>query len=341
MKFSIFLPVKNGLPYIKDCVDSILRQDYKNFTLHILDNNSSDGTKDYLSTLNDERIKISYSDISLSIEDSFERILNMPKEEYMTLIGHDDLFHVDFLSTFKNLIRENPNYFLYQANGYLINSRGKIIRQCKHLMEKESIDCYLKARLNNSKDVSATGYIIKSSIYEKVNGIPKFEKLGFADDALFLKIMELSDKIATNKKCFDIRIHPKSESAVISPDKKKINSEWNSNLKRISHFRHFIFNFSKKHPSIQKILKNNWDCFILSFHQKTMVLAIIGSSFENVLIRQDIKEKIMLSYSDLGVNKEKKFNTNIFIKLLLFLNKNFLLRKFLKNIWIFYSWIRN
>ena len=341
MKFSIFLPVKNGLPYVKDCIDSILNQDYQNFILHILDNNSNDGTKDYLATLNDERVKISYSDISLSIEDSFERIINKPKEEYMTLIGHDDLFHIDFLSTFKNLIRENPNYFLYQANGYLINSHGKIIRQCKQLMEKESIDCYLKARLENSKDVSATGYIIKSSIYEKINGIPKFEKLGFADDALFLKIMELSDKIATNKKCFKIRIHPKSESAVITSDKKKINSEWNSNLKRISDFANFIFNFSKKNPSINEILKKDWDFFILSFHQKTMILAIIGFSFENVLIGQNIKKKIILSYRDLSINKEKKFNINIIIKLLLFLNKYFLLTKFLKNIWIFYSWIRN
>ena len=43
-QFSIFLPVRNGWPYVQQCVESILNQTYPHFELVILDNQSTDNT---------------------------------------------------------------------------------------------------------------------------------------------------------------------------------------------------------------------------------------------------------------------------------------------------------
>ena len=78
--FTIFLPVRNGMPFIKDAVNSILNQSYKSFKLHVLDNNSSDGTYEWIKSIADERIILQQSKVDLSIEESWQRILYCDKE---------------------------------------------------------------------------------------------------------------------------------------------------------------------------------------------------------------------------------------------------------------------
>src|SRR6187397_241528 len=89
-QFSVVLSVRNGWPYIKECVESILAQTYPHFDLHVLDNQSTDNTLPWLKTLKDGRIRLSTSTDDLSIVESWARVKDVAKQEYMTLIGHDD-----------------------------------------------------------------------------------------------------------------------------------------------------------------------------------------------------------------------------------------------------------
>jgi glycosyltransferase involved in cell wall biosynthesis len=72
MKYSIILPVRNGGEYVKDCVSSILAQRLSAFNLHILDNYSTDGTLQWIESLNDSRIIIYPTKKPLSIEENWE-----------------------------------------------------------------------------------------------------------------------------------------------------------------------------------------------------------------------------------------------------------------------------
>lgn len=55
---SILTPVWNGLPYIKECVASVLAQDFQDWEMIVGDNASDDGTSEYLRSLTDPRIKV-------------------------------------------------------------------------------------------------------------------------------------------------------------------------------------------------------------------------------------------------------------------------------------------
>ena len=52
---SVNLVVYNGEKYIRQCLDSVLRQTYRDFELNILDNNSSDNTVALIEAFLDER----------------------------------------------------------------------------------------------------------------------------------------------------------------------------------------------------------------------------------------------------------------------------------------------
>src|SRR6185295_11425434 len=96
-KYSIILPVRNGGEYVKDCINSILNQTLPDFGLHVLDNCSTDGTREWIESINDERITIYPGEKPLTIEENWSRIVSIPKNEFITLIGHDDILFPGYL----------------------------------------------------------------------------------------------------------------------------------------------------------------------------------------------------------------------------------------------------
>src|SRR4029078_5164379 len=125
MKYSLILPVYNGGEYVKECVQSILSQSFSQFNLHVLDNYSTDGTLEWLSSLKDERIKIYPAERFLPMEENWQRILSIPRNEMMTIIGHDDLLDSNYLASMDAFIQKHPDASLYQAHFRFIDQQGK------------------------------------------------------------------------------------------------------------------------------------------------------------------------------------------------------------------------
>src|SRR2546423_4977854 len=115
-KYSIILPVRNGGEYVKECIQSILSQSLNDFNLIVLDNCSNDGTTEWIEQLNDERIVLHKADRPLTIEENWARILKVPKNEFITMIGHDDLLSTNYLTVMDDLIRKYPDASLYQTH---------------------------------------------------------------------------------------------------------------------------------------------------------------------------------------------------------------------------------
>lgn len=271
IQFSICLPVRNGWPYIKDCVESILQQKYPHIDLHVLDNNSTDNTLSWLTSLNDHRIRIWRSSTSLSIVDSWNRIQNIEKQQYMTLIGHDDILDSGFFSTIKELILQYPDAGLYSTGGRLINPDGNIIRSCKSVARIETAEEYLKKRFKFERDVFGTGYVMRSAEYDRLGGIPHFERLFFADDALWLSLMQGRYKATDPEEYFSVRLHSGSESA-------SLPSAWPSILLGLCQFNQFLQNYNKNNKMSRSVTEAYSQDFMLTYHRNAYILALVEAS---------------------------------------------------------------
>jgi glycosyltransferase involved in cell wall biosynthesis len=206
-KFSIILPVKNGGEYVKLCIASILNQRYSDFELLVLDNCSTDGTTEWVRSIKDPRVKLFPSNNSLSIEENWNRVLSIPKSEFMTLIGHDDLLANDYLETMNEMVRSNPNASLFQTHFDYIDANGKLIRHCKPMKETEEAITLLEDFLQNKIDVMGTGFLMRSADYNSLGGIPPYPNLLFADFELWIKLTKLSFLAVSPKTCFSFRLH--------------------------------------------------------------------------------------------------------------------------------------
>lgn len=206
-KFSIILPVRNGGELVKECVKSILSQTLDDFDLLVLDNFSSDGTSEWLKSLSDSRIKIYSSEKALTIEQNWNRIIEIPKGEFMTLIGHDDLLDENYLQETNRLIESNPSASLYQSHFRFVGIDGLKIRSCKKMNKVYNGKEYLKSILTDELDTMGTGYMMRSKDYDKSGGIPYYPNLLFADHALWIKLTSISKMVVNENETFSYRLN--------------------------------------------------------------------------------------------------------------------------------------
>jgi glycosyltransferase involved in cell wall biosynthesis len=207
-KYSIILPVRNGGEYVKECINSILAQSLPDFKLQVLDNCSTDGTREWIDALNDARIEIYPAEKSLTIEENWSRITTIPKNEFITLIGHDDILFPDYLRGMDSLIVKHPGATLYQAHFSYIDSKGQLIRNCKPMDEVQSAAEFLSFFLANQIDTMGTGFMMRSRDYDACGGIPpRYPNLLFADFELFINLSKIGYKATSSEPAFSFRIH--------------------------------------------------------------------------------------------------------------------------------------
>ncbi len=328
MKFSIILPVKNGGSYIKECVQSILAQTYSDFNLHILENCSTDGTAKWLQTLKDERIIVIPSEKPLSIEENWSRILLIEKNEFITIIGHDDLFEKDYLQVINDLIDQYPDASLYQTHFKFIDAKGNFIKHCKPMGEKQTAAEFLHSLFINSIDTMGTGYMMRSKDYDHVGGISSYPNLLFADHALWIKLTSLSYKATSLNESFSYRLHEN-----ISKKSNALNY-----INAFYNYMNFLNDLKQNQPQVSIIIEKHISNYIQYYcrslsHRllKTQVNARNGMTVSG-FINDCIK------YNNLLSDKKTLLQTNKFnIRFAKFIDENILIQKLYLLFRLFYK----
>jgi glycosyltransferase involved in cell wall biosynthesis len=107
-RLTVLLPVFNGMPFLPGAVESILSQTFTDFTLIIIDDGSTDGSGDYLSTLRDTRIVL-ISQTNQGIGASLNRGLKMCRSEYVARMDADDISMADRFASQVEYLDAHPD----------------------------------------------------------------------------------------------------------------------------------------------------------------------------------------------------------------------------------------
>lgn len=118
MKFSVLLPTRNRLDFLKYAVDSVLRQNEPNIEIIISDNASSENIGEYVKKLNDPAIKYSRTEKFLTVTENWNRCLEYCSGDYVIMLGDDDILLKNYFKIIKKLI-ENWQPDLIYTNAFL------------------------------------------------------------------------------------------------------------------------------------------------------------------------------------------------------------------------------
>lgn len=281
--FTIALPVRNGGEHLKECIASILAQRFEGFDLVVLENGSSDGTAEWLKTITDTRVSVLPAAKPLSIEENWARILEIPKNEYLTTIGHDDLLDPGFLDVILRLVRKHPDAGLYLTHFRMIDKDGRFVRHCFPMPEIETASEFLAARLCGMRHSYGTGHVLRSRDYDALGGIPPYLKLLYADDALFVNAIRGSYRATALEEAFSYRYHPASESGGCSGEEMFVGLETYANL---------LSELQKNDGAIAKILSRHSGSYARSCGERWLHEAVISGRKTNKISLIEIENRI-------------------------------------------------
>ncbi len=106
MKYSILIPTYNPGKYIDGCLQSIISQSYSDVEIIISDDSSTDGTREYLSTVNDPRVSVIYPPESMSMSEHWNWLLSRAHGEWIIFVGQDDGLQAYFFELADFLVQE-------------------------------------------------------------------------------------------------------------------------------------------------------------------------------------------------------------------------------------------
>jgi glycosyltransferase involved in cell wall biosynthesis len=172
-KVHIGLPVFNGESHLKEALESLLNQTYKNFDIFIVNNASTDSTQEiiqYYAKL-DSRIK-SYQDSHwVCATENWNRTYELASRgaELFMWASDDDIVARDYIEQILPPLLENPGLVLSFSQGNLINEKGNIIG---HFYD----DTFPRGPTAFSRIRS----ILKSGKYTAINGLIRAQAINWA-----------------------------------------------------------------------------------------------------------------------------------------------------------------
>jgi glycosyltransferase involved in cell wall biosynthesis len=89
-KYTIIIPTKNSLEYLKDSISSVISQDFNNYELIVSDNCSGDGTYEYVQSIKKSNIRLEKTPKVLEMSDHYEWALGFARGDWIVILGTDD-----------------------------------------------------------------------------------------------------------------------------------------------------------------------------------------------------------------------------------------------------------
>lgn len=126
---SVVMSVFNEEKNISKCIESVLKQSFKNYEFLIFDDNSNDGTKNILKKYRkkNKKIKCYFSKKNLGLTKALNFLIKKSKGKYIARIDGDDLWLKHKLQIQFDFMKKNE-IFLVGTNGYY-KKKNKIFRK--------------------------------------------------------------------------------------------------------------------------------------------------------------------------------------------------------------------
>ncbi|UJP64166.1 glycosyltransferase family 2 protein [Mongoliitalea daihaiensis] len=184
--FSIILPVFNRLDKIPLAIKSVLNQSFKDWELLIVDDQSWDGTFEYLRELSYDQIKIFRTAKNSGPASARNLGIDRSRGTYIVFLDSDDQYHPDFLSKMIALIKgANPDTKFYWS-GYRFVFKDKVVEK---FWKPPIIHSTYQTFLRNLHTGTNSGLIISKEILLDVGGFDE-SLLAGEDTDLLLRLSQ-------------------------------------------------------------------------------------------------------------------------------------------------------
>ena len=114
-EFSVCLATFNGMPFVRYQIESILPQLGQRGQLLISDDGSTDGTLEYIASIDDERVVLMPSRSHLGVVGNFDRLIAESNTQYVFLSDQDDIWMPNKVEIVLENLRSGADLVVHDA----------------------------------------------------------------------------------------------------------------------------------------------------------------------------------------------------------------------------------
>ena len=309
---TIFVLTYNRSEYLNLMLDSILRQEFGDYDIIVMDNASTDDTENIVRSKKSAKITYLRNKCNIGAISNGNKALRMADSKYTMLVHDDDMMNEKYIAEAMNILEKKEEIVLVSCNAAFIDENSCALHRNTFKGKKDKIFKqyeYIRNYCLTSKNIIVAPSVIMRTEFIKKIGLKIDETAGPASDILMWS--EINANTGGNiyiisKPLFYYRIHKNQDS-----------SQNALNFKKAMYGRYSVFLNS---IGKQKLLKIYSERFTIN-----SVLTFVKYYFENRLE--------FLSY----IEKLNECRLNSIIKYL-FSSERIL--KMLKNIYSNYYWVK-
>ncbi len=254
---SIIIPCYNAEKYIEKTIQSVLNQTYTNWELIVVNDGSSDNSKQIIEDLasNENRLLV-YNKKNTGVSDSRNYGLEKSQGEFIAFLDADDIWHNEYLEKQIDILLSTNSTLSYTATK-LIDEFGNELNKQIRGENNPQLNDFLVQKFNYNTNPS--GIVYKRSCFEKVSGFD-IQLSNNADQDILIQMLSQGYSIGyIDEILWDYRIH---------------NNNMSKNVSTLEKDTLYLFHKCSK----QKLFNSYW------FEQKcfsNMYLMLAGSWWKN------------------------------------------------------------
>lgn len=164
---SVILPIFNSEKYIEEAIRSILDQTYKKFELILINDGSTDGTKNKLKQISDERITLLNNKMNRGLVFSLNKGIKYAKGKYIARMDADDISQPERFEKQVKFLEKNTDYVMVGTGTEIVDVNGdKAGRYLNHPTTNE----VLQFKLLFGCPFVHSSMMIRADILKELNG---------------------------------------------------------------------------------------------------------------------------------------------------------------------------
>ena len=205
-KVSICIPTHNRKHYLRETLESIFAQTYKDYEIVIVDDGSTDGTDQMIKQSN-YPIRYFWQE-NRGVAEARNKLLELADGEYITFIDSDDLLFPYAIEELLGLVEHNGFEVVAYSSYIGIDERGNKVKRKPHKLPSG----HIAADLFEYIYVHSCGTMCRKKLLEEVGGFDTSLPV-CSEYALWLKLSLKYEFIPANKPAFKRRRHSGNLSA--------------------------------------------------------------------------------------------------------------------------------
>jgi glycosyltransferase involved in cell wall biosynthesis len=221
-RVSVILAVYNGERFLSEAIDSILRQTFRDFEFLIVDDGSTDRTRDIIGSFRDSRVTVVRNERNLGLSRSLNRALVMARGEYIARQDADDVSDPDRFAEQVRYLDHHPRVALLGTGYRHVDSHGAVAGAT--VLPRDDLDIRWEMFFS-CPFVNSSVMWRRVPVHEQVGRYN--EQFAYAqDNELWLRIAERFDVANLGRSLIKYREHPSSMTSTYGEVKREAVWLW-------------------------------------------------------------------------------------------------------------------